>query len=145
MGHIDTPIDRHTDTPMYQIFEYRFTFFLIRVGGSAPHINKISWNIKEYRGIAQSWSVLEARWIYENIIAYWGILWNSVAYQSLGTVTAHTGISWNVEQFNGITWNTMVSWSVCLGSSLIMLEHHGTSRNPMNNYDVSWSALEVSE
>ena len=68
-----------------------------------------------------------------------------MAYQSLGTVAAHTGISWNVEQFNGITWNAMVSWSVCLGSSLIMLEHHGTSRNPMNNYDVSWSALEVRE
>ena len=68
-----------------------------------------------------------------------------MAYQSLGTVAAHTGISWNVEQFKGITWNTMVSWSVCLGSSLIMLEHHGTSRNPMNNYDVSWSALEVRE
>ena len=66
-----------------------------------------------------------------------------MAYQSLGTVTAHTGISWNVEQFNGITWNTMVSWSVCLGSSLIMLEHHGTSQNPMNDYDVSWSALVV--
>ena len=53
-----------------------------------------------------------------------------------GRCTYSTGISWNVEQFNGITWNTMVSWSVCLGSSLIMLEHHGTSRNPMNDYDV---------
>ena len=56
-------------------------------------------------------------------------------YQSLGTVAARTGISWNVEHFDGIRWNTMASWSVCLGSSLIMLEHH--PRNPTNNYDVS--------
>ena len=105
------------------------------------------------RNIMMSWSVLETRCMYYNIMGYRGIPCNRVEYQSVGKVTAYTGISWSVEQFSGSTWNAMISWAaleahwlywniiecwealwdtmenddvvVCLGSSLNIQEYHG--------------------
>ena len=74
-----------------------------------------------------SWSVLETRCMYYNIMGYRGIPCNRVEYQSVGKVTTYTGISWSVEQFSGIIWNTMISWFVCLGSYWNIMEYLGAS------------------
>ena len=58
----------------------------------------------------------------------------------MGKVTAY-GISWIVEQFSGSTWNAMISWFVCLGSSLTMLEYHGISRGTIEHNENACNGL----
>ena len=94
----------------------------------AGHASDVVQRRGTTRNIMMSWSVLETRCMYYNIMGYRGIPCNRVEYRSVGKVIAYTGISWSVEQFSGIIWNTMISWFVCLGSSLTILEYHGISR-----------------
>ncbi len=74
-------------------------------------------------------------------MGYRGIPCNRVEYRSVGKVIAYTGISWSVEQFSGIIWSTMISWFVCLGSSLTILEYHGISRGIIEHNENSCNGL----
>ena len=112
---------------------------MVRLGRSLAY-TRISWNIKQHRGITRN---IMMSWSWK-LAACTRIPWDIEEYLRIGWSISPRGISLHIlENLRmWVAWNIMMSWSaveahcILYWNTLKIVEYRGISWNAMKNHDV---------